>query len=109
MKRFRDMTYWGGDSSKAAQANVVVQTRYKLLREASDGVEAEYEPFQVEVQRQEASWVTCMKMQVAADLLAAKRPQQAELDRKSVKRAATKRARSAARLVSKLESIAVLI
>jgi hypothetical protein len=50
-----------------------------------------------------------MKMQVAADLLAAKRPQQAELDRKSVKRAATKRARSAARLVSKLESIAVLI
>ena len=29
MKRFRDMTYWGGDSSKEAQATKTIATRYR--------------------------------------------------------------------------------
>jgi hypothetical protein len=79
MKRFRDMTYWGGDSRKEAQATKKTITRYRVVTEANDGAEAVYEPYQVEAKRQEASWVVCMKMQVAADLLAARRPHKADL------------------------------
>ena len=110
MKRFRDiMTYWGGDSSKKAQANKVKQTRFKLVSEAANGVEAVYQAYDVHLPRTEASWVRCMKMQVAADVLASQRPQQAELDRKSGKRQATKRARAEARDSLKQESIASLL
>jgi hypothetical protein len=108
MKRFRDMTYWGGNSSKEARSKPVIQTRYRLIRPAADGAEAEYETYTENVPRQEASWVACMKMQVAADLLAAARPQQMELDRRSAKCALRKRARSASRDSCKVESIACI-
>ena len=109
MKRFRDMTYWGGNSSKAAQATKVEATRYRLIHVASDGAEAEYEALLVMAPRHEASWVACMKMQVAADLLAARRPQQVELDRKSARRVCSKRARDKSRDSCKAESIESLV
>ena len=31
MKRFRDLTYWGGDSSKEAQQTTVISKRYQLV------------------------------------------------------------------------------
>ena len=49
-----------------------------MVTEAKDGVEAVYEPYMVEVSRLEASRVVCMKLQVAADLLAARRPHKAD-------------------------------
>ena len=108
MKRFRDMTFWGGGSSKAAQARPVMQTRYRLVRDARDGEEAQYEPYTVSRNRQQASWVECMRMQVAADLLAVRRPHQIELDRKSARRMATKHKRSEARDAVKAEAVGVL-
>ena len=65
MKRYRDMTYAGGDSSKQAQAEPVMQTRFRLVHEAADGNEAVYEPYVVKTKRGEASWVACFKMEVA--------------------------------------------
>jgi hypothetical protein len=69
MKRYRDMTYSGGDSSKEAQAILEKQTRFRLVREAADGVEAVYEPYFVERKRGEASWVACFQMEVAGDII----------------------------------------
>ena len=57
MKRYRKMSYHGGDSSKEAQEILVKQTRFKLLHEAADGVEAVYEAYEVERKRGHASWV----------------------------------------------------
>ena len=78
-KRFRDMTWFGGDSSAEAQAKKITAKRYRLVREARDGEEAEYEEYEVKVQRHEASCIACMRMQVAADLLAARRPHREEV------------------------------
>ena len=105
MKRFRDMTYWGGDSSKTAQSQNVTQKRYYLVTEAQDGLEAVYEERLVSVPRQEASWVACMKMQVAADMLASRRLHHAESGRQGAKKAA-KRVRDAGRDDMKEEGIA---
>ena len=106
MKRFRDLTYWGGESSKEAQAKTVTQTRYKLVRAAQDGEEAVYEAFTTSVPRTEASWVACMKMQVAADLIAARRPQHSEVaESLMTKRRVAKRARDAVRDACKDECI----
>ena len=104
MKRFRDMTYWGGDSSKEAQATQTTATRYRIVAEAKDGVEAVYEPYTVQVKRHEASWVACMKMQVAADLLAARRPHKAD-QRGKGKRAFAKAAKDVTRDAVKAESV----
>ena len=109
MKRFRDLTYWGGDSSKAAQETTVMQKRYRLIREASEGEEAVYEQFTVPVQRHHASWIECMKMQVAADLLASRRPHEADQAIKKAKRAAAKRARDSERDDVKGEVEAVMV
>ena len=68
MKRYRDMTYHGGDSSKEARATVEKQTRFRLVREAANGNEAVYEPYTVDKKRGEASWVACFAMEVADDL-----------------------------------------
>ena len=107
MKRFRDMTWWGGDSSKEAQAAPVKQTRYRLVRSARDGMEAVYAPYEVEVAHNEASWVVCMKLQVAADILASRRPHQLEVDN-AAKRQAAKRKRDEKRDSVKAESVASL-
>ena len=56
-----------------------------------------YEQFTVPVQRHHASWIECMKMQVAADLLASRRPHEADQAIKKAKRAAAKRARDSER------------
>ena len=45
MKRFRDMTYWGGDSSKESQATKKTNTCYRVVTEANDGAEAVYETY----------------------------------------------------------------
>ena len=108
MKRFRDMTWFGGDSSKTAKATKVKQTRYRLIRAARDGEEAEYEEYTVEVPRQDASWIACMEMQVAADLLAARRPHREEIAGLS-KRQKAKRVRDASRDAVKAEGIASVI
>lgn len=106
MKRFRDMCYDGGDSSKEAQAGkTVMQTRYKLKREAGEGDEAEYEPYQVAVKRHEASWVSCMKMQVAADVMSSRRLHPVDSGRVEARKVA-KRARDVARDLCKTENIA---
>ena len=90
MKRYRDMTYHGGDSSKEAQAAVVTQTRFRLVREAADGVEALYEPFEVQTKRGQASWVACFQMEVAGDIIRGRRPHEARLAAQSAKRKAAK-------------------
>ena len=104
MKRLRDMTFWGGDSSADAQAKKITATRYRVVTEAKDGEEAVYEPYTVEVTRHKASWVACMKMQVAADLLAARRPHKAD-ERGKAKRAHAKAAQDASRDAVKMESV----
>ena len=106
MKRYRDMTYHGGDSSKEAQAAEVTQTRFRLVREAADGLEAEYEPYSVKTKRGEASWVACFKMEVAADLLRGLRPHQRELSEKGAKQKAKKRVKDAKRDLCKAETMA---
>ena len=58
----------------------------------------------VEVTRHKASWVACMKMQVAADLLAARRPHKAD-ERGKAKRAHAKAAQDASRDAVKMESV----
>ena len=45
-----------------------------------------YEPYKVEMQRHHASWVACMKMQVAADQLSARRPHVDNKPKRSRKR-----------------------
>ena len=107
MKRFRDLTYHGGDSSKEGQATLVEQKRYRLLHEARNGVEAVYEEHTVKVPRHHASWIECMKMQVAADLLVARRPYHGAL-KDMGKRNAAKKARRAARDGVKAEAIALM-
>ena len=67
-------------------------------------MEAVYEPYTVEVKRHEASWVACMKMQVAADLLAARRPHKAD-ERGRGKRAFAKAAKDVSRDAVKEESV----
>lgn len=104
MKRFRDMTWWGGDSSAAGQEKKVTVTRYKLVAEAEDGQEAVYEPYAVLVDRQQASWVACMQMQVAADLLASRRPHKAD-ERGKGKRAYAKSQNDLKRDAVKVETM----
>ena len=67
-------------------------------------MEAVYEPYRVEVSRHEASWVACMKMQVAADQLAARRPHKAD-ERGRGKRAYAKAVRDVERDSVKEESV----
>ena len=55
MKRYRDMTYHGGDSSKEAQAAVVKQTRFRIVREAADGEEAVYDASRTRSRRSAAN------------------------------------------------------
>ena len=40
MKNFKELTYFGGNSSKEEQARKVTQTRYRFVSEAHDGEEA---------------------------------------------------------------------
>jgi hypothetical protein len=106
MKRYRDMTYNGGDSSKEAQAKPVFQTRFKLVREASDGCEAVYEPYQVQTKRGEASWVACFRMEVSADIIRGRRPHERELTEQGAKQKAKKRVKDAQRDSMKAETMA---
>jgi hypothetical protein len=76
-----------------------------MVSEAKDGQEAVYEAFQIQRQRQEASWVECMKMQVAADVLTARRQHEQDTATATGKRAAAKRARDERRQITKTESI----
>ena len=109
MKRFRDLTYWGGDSSKEAQQKTVMSKRYRLVRDAKDGEEAVYEQYTMPLPRHHSSWIECMKMQVAADLLAARRPHHADIAAGKAKRAAGKRARDEARDAVKAEAVAEMV
>ena len=84
------MTYHGGDSSKEAQAAYVLQTRFWLVSEAADGVEAVYAPYEVETKRGQASWVSCFQMEVAGDIIRGKRPHEARLAALSAKWRETK-------------------
>ena len=106
MKRYRDMTYHGGDSSKEAQATVVKQTRFRLVREAADGNEAVYESYVVETKRGQASWIACFAMEVAGDIIRGRRPHEAQLALKSGKRKAVKAHRDARRSIVKAETLA---
>ena len=83
----------------------MIQKRYYLVHEARDGCEAVYEEKLVSVPRQDASWVACMRMQVAADMLASRRPHHAETERQGARKAA-KRIRDAGRDAVKAEGIA---
>ena len=106
MKRYRDMTYHGGDSSKEARATAEKQTRFRLVREAADGNEAVYEPYTVDKKRGEASWVACFAMEVAGDIIRGRRPHEAQLALKSGKRKAVKAHRDATRSSVKAETLA---
>jgi hypothetical protein len=106
MKRYRDITYGGGDSSKQAQAEMVTQTRFKLVTEASDGCEAVYEPYTVKTKRHEASWVACFKMEVAADILVGRRPHKRQMAEQDSKRKALKAHKDAQRDKTKTETLA---
>ena len=97
MKRYRDMTYQGGDSSKEAQETVVNQTRFRLVREARDGVEALYEPYFVQTKRGQASWVACFQMEVAGDIIRGRRPHEAQKLAESGKRKASEKHRDSIR------------
>ena len=109
MKRYRDMTFHGGDSSKEAQAAVVRQTRFRLVHEAANGVEAVYEPHEVETKRGQASWVACFQMEVAADIIRGQRPHEAHLLAQSAKRAAKKKFNDAKRDAVKAECVASVV
>ena len=78
--------------------------RYRLVSEATDGAEAVYEEVPVSMRRADASWVSCMKMQVAADLLASRRLHHQETGRQGARKAA-KRARDISRDEVKAEQI----
>ena len=106
MKRYRNMSYHGGDSSKEAQAVGVVQTRWRLVREAANGVEAVYEPYTVETSRAEASWVACFRMEVAADIVRGSRPHERALTAALGKRKAAKMWRDSKRDKLKKEGVA---
>ena len=106
MKRYRDMSYNGGNSSKEAQATAEVQTRFRLVSEAADGVEAVYEPYTVERKRGEASWVACFKMEVAADIIRGRRPHARELKERGEKQKAKKRLKDEQRDCMKAETLA---
>ena len=90
MKRYRNMSFHGGNSSKDSQAAGVVQTRWRLVREAANGVEAVYEPYDVKTARAEASWVACFKMEVAADMIRGTRLHEKALTAAMGKRKAAK-------------------
>ena len=106
MKRYRDMTYAGGDSSKQAQAEPVMQTRFRLVHEAADGNEAVYEPYIVKTKRGEASWVACFKMEVASDIIRGHRPHARELKERGEKQKAKKRLKDQQRDSVKSETMA---
>ena len=109
MKRYRNMSYHGGDSSKAAMAAGVVQTRWRLVHEAADGIEAVYEPYSVETSRAEASWVACFKMEVAADLVRGSRPHERSLTAAMGKRKAAKAWHNSMRDKIKKEGVAAAV
>ena len=60
------------------------------MSEAADGVEAVYEPYQVETKRSVASWVACFKVEVAADIVRGMRPHEAQLLQQRAKKKAQK-------------------
>ena len=109
MKRYRNMSYHGGDSSKEAQAAGVVQTRWRLLSEAANGVEAVYEPYDVKTTRVDASWVACFKMEAAADIVRGSRPHERSLTMALGKRKAAKAWHDSQRDKVKKESIAAAV
>ena len=109
MKRYRDMTYHGGDSSKEAQAAVVKQTRFRIVREAANGEEAVYEPYEVETKRGQSSWVACFEMEVAGDIIRGRRPHEARLAALSAKRRAAKAHRDMGRDSVKKETLAAVV
>ena len=104
MKRFRDMTFWGGSSKLGKRDEKVKQMRWRMIREALNGNEAEYESYVVQVPRQQASWVACMHMQVAQDILAGRRLHVADEKGKG-KRLAAKKAKAEQRDIVKAESV----
>ena len=108
MKRYRDMTYHGGDSSKEAQASLVTQTRFRLVREAADGVEAVYEPYEVETKRGQASWVACFQMEVAGDIIRGRRPHEARLSGSECEAEGSESARDKKRDSVKAEALAAV-
>jgi hypothetical protein len=81
MKKFRDMSYRGGNSS--ADAAPIYQQRYRKVQEATDTEPAKWEEFTMIKPNQPASWESVFKMQIAAEELTARRPH--ELDAKSAK------------------------
>ena len=109
MKRYRDMTFHGGDSSKEAQAKGIEQVRWRLVSEASAGTEAVYEHYTVQTARAEASWIACFKMEVAADIIRGQRPHEAQLLAAQGKRKASKLYRDAKRDRVKQETVAAVV
>jgi hypothetical protein len=109
MKRYRDMTYHGGDSRKEAQAALVMQKRFRLVREAAGGVEAVYEQYEVEKKRGQSSWVACFQMEVAGDIIrGGARPHEARLAAQSALRAAKKACADKKRDAFKTEMLAAV-
>ena len=103
------MSYHGGDSSKEAQAAGVVKTRWRLLSEAANGVEAVYEPYEVKTTRAQASWVACFQMEVAADIVRGSRPHEKQLTSLIGKRKAAKSWHDSKRDKLKKEGVAAAL
>ena len=53
MKNVRDITFRGGDRRAEKQSERVCKARYRMVRDACDGEEAQYEAFTVQKGRQD--------------------------------------------------------
>ena len=79
-----------------------------MVREASNGNEAVYEPYTVKTARHEASWVACFQMEVASDIIRGQRPHEAQLTAQSGKRKAAKALKDSKRDAVKDEGVAAV-